>query len=214
MPTPKMNSRVREQGGLTILLALIILSAMTVGALALSQNSLREIAITGNETTGRKSFETADAGLDWIITWGNPLVPTQTETARAALRNGMKTVLDAIDRQDLTSTLTGTKDATLDSAGDGYISPNNGSYRVYISSLDSTLAGSEIFPSTADYAQTGSIIQPAFDLEVRYLGDIPDQNGGGKKRNLWLVRSIGRSNLTGTGQSFVSQRETIMDYAN
>lgn len=204
--------RIRERGGMTIVLALILLSVMTVGALALSQNSLREIGITGNEATGRKSFEMADAGLDWVITWGGPSVPTQSEPARKALREGMKNILDAIDRQDLSGTLVGSKDATLNTPGDGYISPTNGTYRAYISSLDGTLASSELFPSTANYKQTGSIIQPAFDIEVRYLGEMPDLSGGAKKHYLWLVRSVGRANLGDTGQSFVSRRETFMEY--
>jgi hypothetical protein len=204
--------RSSERGGITILLALILLSAMTVGALALSQNSLREISITGNETTGRKAFEMADAGLDWVITWGSPNVPLQTEPARKALQDGMRNVLNAIDRQDLASSLVGTKDSTLNTVGDGYISPTNGTSRVYISSLDGTLASSELFPSTANYQQTGSIIQPAFDLEVRYLGDMPELNGGNKKRPLWLVRSVGRSNMGNTGQSFVSRRDTFVEY--
>lgn len=211
MRTPAQAPRDRERGGMTILLALILLSAMTVGALALSQNSLREISITGNEATGRKSFEMADAGLDWVITWGAPYVPTQSETARKTLQEGMKHILDAMDRTDLESSLVGTKDATLNTPGDGFISPTNGTYRAYISSLDGTLAGSELFPSTANYQQTGSIIQPAFDIEVRYLGDM-DQGVGTKKPSLWLVRSIGRANLGNTGQSFISRRDTFMEY--
>jgi hypothetical protein len=206
-----LGPRVGEHGGITILLALILLSAMTVGALALSQNSLREIGITGNETTGRKSFEMADAGLDWVITWGSPTVPAQTETARQALQTGMKNILDAIDRQDLSGSLVGSKDATLNTTGDGYISPISGTFRFYISSLDGAMAGSEIFPSTANYQQTGSIVQPAFDIEVRYLGDIPDVTGGAKKHSFWLVRSVGRANLTGTGQSYISRRDTFME---
>lgn len=214
MPTSTSAIRSTERGGITIVLALILLSAMTVGALALSQNSLREIGITGNETTGRKAFETADAGLDWVITWGGPNVPAQTEPARQALQTGMTKVLDAIDRQDMAGTLVGSKDATLNTLGDGYISPTNGTYRVYVSSLDGTLASSELFPSTANYQQTGSIIQPAFDIEVRYLGEIPDLSGGTKKRPFWMVRSVGRSNMGNTGQSFVSRRETFMDFIN
>lgn len=214
MQTSISSNHSSERGGMTIVLALILLSAMTVGALALSQNSLREISITGNETTGRKAFEMADAGLDWVITWGGPKVPTQTETARKALQAGMQTVLDAIDRQDLAGSLVGTKDATLNTLGDGYISPTSGTARVYLSSLDGAMAASELFPSTANFKQTGSVIQPAFDLEVRYLGDMPDLNGGVRKRPFWLVRSVGRSNVGNTGQSFVSRRETFMEYNN
>lgn len=212
MNTSFPANRTGERGGMTILLALILLSAMTVGALALSQNSLREISITGNETTGRKSFETADAGLDWVITWGGPDVPTQTETARKTLQAGMKNILDAIDRQDLSGTLLGTKDATLNTVGDGYISPTSGTFRTYVSSLDSAMAGSELFPSTANYKQTGSVVQPAFDIEVRYLGEMPDLSGGTKRHSFWLVRSVGRANIGNTGQSFVSRRETFMEY--
>ena len=199
-----------QRGGITILLALILLSAMTVGALSLSQNSLREIGITGNETTGRKSFEMADAGLDWLMTWAGPTVPIQTETARKALQDAMTFLPSAQDRQDISS-FVGTQDATLNRPGDGYISPTNGTIRAYLSSLDSALASSELFPSTANYQQTGSIIQPAFDLEIRFLGYLPDQNGGSKLHPFFLVRSVGRANLSGTGQSFISRRDTFME---
>lgn len=203
--------RSTERGGITILLALILLSAMTVGALALSQNSLREIGITGNETTGRKAFEMADAGLDWVITWGSPDGPLQTEPARLALQTAMSTILNAIDHEELTASLTGTKDATLNSPGDGYISPTSKTSRAYISSLDGTMAGTELFPSTANYKQTGSVVQPAFDIEIRFLGYIPDINGGSRLHPFWLVRSIGRANIGNTGQSFVSRRDTFME---
>lgn len=201
MTTHAFQSRKKERGGVAILVALILLSIMSVAAFGLARNSLREIAITGNETVGRKAFEAADSGLDWVITWGNPLA-APVSTAQTALHAQMNAVLDAIDNSSMR--VLGA-DATPNTAGAGNTSNVTGTYRVY---LDSSTLQSDLVASTANYKQS-SVVVPAFDLEVRFLGFYP-----GTKKSVWMVRSMGRANVGTTGQSFVSNREAILEYIN
>lgn len=201
MTTRAYQTRTGEQGGIAILVALILLSIMSVAAFGLSRNALREIAITGNETVGRKAFEAADSGLDWVITWGNPRA-TPVSIAQTTLRTQMNTILDAIDNVPLR--VLG-NDATPNTPGSGNTSNVTGTYRVY---LDSAALQSDLVASTANYKQS-SVVVPAFDLEVRFLGFYP-----GTKKSVWMVRSMGRANIGTTGQSFISVREAILEYIN
>ncbi|GLH67765.1 PilX N-terminal domain-containing pilus assembly protein [Geothrix edaphica] len=195
----------RESGGITIILALILLTTVTVAAFGLGRTSLREIMITGNESTGRKAFETADSGLDWVITWGSPYATTTTGSAAATLHAQMSGLISAID--------------TVDARTASYMDPDTGTMRVH---LDSATIGDALTPSRADWLQFtkgATEVVPAFDLEVRYLGPNELANTGRgalikSNRSLWLVRSTGRANIGTTGQSFVSRREAIVEYIN
>lgn len=201
MTTRAYQTRQGEQGGIAILVALILLSIMSVTAFGLSRNSLREIAITGNESVGRKAFEAADSGLDWVITWGHPGA-TPVSTAQTTLRTQMNAILDAIDNSSMR--VLGA-DATSSTAGSGNTSNVTGTYRVY---LNSATLQSDLVASTANYKQS-TVVVPAFDLEVRFLGFYP-----GTKKSVWMVRSMGRANVGTTGQSFLSSREALLEYVN
>jgi hypothetical protein len=62
--------RARQQGGLTILMALVLLAVMGAATFSLSRNALREISMAGTLMQGNKAAAGADAGLDWVIIWG------------------------------------------------------------------------------------------------------------------------------------------------
>ena len=189
-----------ESGGLTILMALVMLVVVTVAAFGLSRSSLREVLITGNESTGRKAFEMADSGLDYVISWGSPYATTAATPTAAALQTKMGSLLDAIDLPGVAQT--------------GFID-SSGTLRYKM--LASTVGG-DMTPSPSAYLQK-SAVTPAFDLEVRYLGQVPLQNTGSggfikSNRSFWLVHSTGRANIGTTGQSFISQREALVQYIN
>ena len=191
--------RHAESGGLTILMALGMLVVVTVAALGLSRSSLREALITGNESTGRKAFEMADSGLDYVISWGSPYANTAGTPTAAALQTNMGNLLNAIDTPTAQA-------GFIDSSG-------TLKYQMLASSV-----GGDMTPSTTTYLQN-SVVTPAFDLEVRYLGQIPLQNTGAggfvkSNRSFWLVHSTGRANIGTTGQSFISQREALVQYIN
>ena len=199
MTTHKRTLQHPETGGLTILVALVMLVVVTVAALGLSRTSLREVMISGNESTGRKAFEMADSGLDYVISWGSPYANTSTAPSAATLQTNMGSLLSAIDTP---------------SAQSGFIDAS-GTLRY---KMLSTAVGGDLTPSTSTYLQN-TVVTPAFDLEVRYLGQIPLQNTGAggfvkSNRSFWLVHSTGRANIGTTGQSFISQREALVQYIN
>jgi Tfp pilus assembly protein PilX len=239
-PRQPRIEQAREQGGIVILLAFIILTIMTVAAFGVSRTSLRDLAMVGNESTGRKASEAADSGMDWTITWSNPsagsrIVSATTSTggnasyisqdtltgAAAVVQTRMADLLAAIGD----STLRVSKsDPVPNSSGDGNygnMSSKTGALRFFMRSLDYT-------PSTApELFQTGyttgsttflqpSQVQQAFDAEVRYLGDSFASKASGsrakKQGGLFLISIVGRANIQGTTQSFIARREALVDY--
>lgn len=214
--------RHSERGGVTILLALILLTTMGVMVFSLSRDSLREVAITGNESLGRKAAEAADSGIDWTVMWG---LGNGSSTDQAAISNAIYQLSTAIG--DPTLRTQGT-DATLNTQGTGYMSnTGTGILRTYI--YPST-QGQDLNPSTSNYTQQ-SVVQQAMELEVRYLGPYPLPNTGGisisksggggatgSQRFFFLIRSTGRANVnptspsfTSAAQSFIARRDAIVD---
>jgi hypothetical protein len=207
---PSRLRRPAETGGITILLALILLAAMTVAAFGLSRNTLREVAITGNEAIGRKTFETADSGLDWIITWGNPYASSVTP-AQKQLNTAMELALDALDNPSLQTV---GDDSEADRiAGTSNTGPD-GSYRVYLHPENAAILGSDLTTDLSNAKQV-SELQPSFDLEARYLRVLPSKDtsllSAQGKTYLWLVRSRGRVQVGDSGQVFFSRREAVME---
>ena len=83
----------RERGGITILVALILLGMMTLGAFAMAKNSLREVAVTGNTWQAAKAAEAADAGLDWFVVWTHPAnADAATTVQRKNLVAGLRAI--------------------------------------------------------------------------------------------------------------------------
>ncbi|WP_243332244.1 pilus assembly PilX N-terminal domain-containing protein [Mesoterricola sediminis] len=242
-PRPQIPSRPSEQGGLVILIAFIILATMTIAALAVSQTSLRDLAITGNEGTGRKAAEAADSGIDWVITWSNPdagktinattdALGNNTSTlSQASLTGGrlyvqqqMQKILLALGSDDPTILVPGDDpQPNTPGAGDyGLLSKQTGSTRFFLRSVDYTATTApELFQTgyvkgSSTFLQP-SVVQQAFDTEVRYLGrPLSALGSGGKAKvtgGMFLLRSTGRANIVGTTQAFVAQREALVEYA-
>lgn len=209
------TSRSGEHGGITILLALVLLTMLGAMVFSLGRDSLREIAITGNESLGRKASEAADSGIDWAIMWGQGNGATTDQTA---VRQAIDTLSYAIADANLRTT---GPDGTANTQGSGYMSDSgSGILRAYI--YPSSTA-SDLSLTTSGYTQT-SVVKQAMELEVRYLGPYPLANTGaltaskvtgggntGAQRFFFLVRSTGRANVGNTGQSFIAKRDAIVD---
>ena len=58
-----------ETGGITILVVLMLLVLMTVSALAMSKNALREVIISGTSRQGAEARNLADSGIEWSVYW-------------------------------------------------------------------------------------------------------------------------------------------------
>lgn len=61
-----------ESGGITILVAFTLLVLLTVAAMGMSRNSLRQIMLAGTVRQGAEVMNTADAGLEWSLFWMYP----------------------------------------------------------------------------------------------------------------------------------------------
>lgn len=213
MRIPGPNRR-HERGGIAILLALVLLTLMGAMIFGLGRDSLREIAITGNESIGRKAAEAADSGIDWTIMWG---MGNGTSADQTAIRTAIDTLSQAI--ADPTLRTSGV-DGTMNLRGTGYMNQNTGILRAYVYPTSTT---SDLSFSNAGYTQS-SVVQQAMEVEVRYLGPYPLANTGaltagkssgggatGAQRYFFLVRSTGRANVGDTGQSFAARRDAIVD---
>lgn len=62
-------NRAGEQGGIVILVCLMLVALLSVTAFTVSQNVMRETAITGNVLQAGRADTAANAGLDWMLVW-------------------------------------------------------------------------------------------------------------------------------------------------
>lgn len=70
MTTPDTSKRIdSETGGITILVALMLLVLLTIAAVGMSRNSFREIVTTGFVRQGAMARNVADSGIEWSIQW-------------------------------------------------------------------------------------------------------------------------------------------------
>ncbi len=58
-----------QAGGITILVTLMLLVLITVAAMGMSRNALRELAISGTSRQGSMARNVADSGIEWSVYW-------------------------------------------------------------------------------------------------------------------------------------------------
>lgn len=63
------DRRQSEAGGITIVVALMLLVLLTVAAVSMSRNSLREIVTSGFTRQGAMARNVADSGIEWGVYW-------------------------------------------------------------------------------------------------------------------------------------------------
>ena len=193
--------RAGQQGGLTILMALVLVGVMGAATFSLSRNAIRELSMAGTVIQGEKAAAAADAGLDWVTIWGQGGVNNAAFTAALPTNNASQTSL-----------LTGIK-ATLAST--------TGLYPPV------TISGSGV-SSMSLYqgnTKTTAVTDQNFDIQVWFLGSLPaSRSGGGSSDNsgasggtkvtsatgdyMWRVVSTGHATPNG-GQTYQTQREMI-----
>ena len=82
-----------QAGGITIVVALMLLVLLTVSAVAISRNSLREIMISGTSRQGTEVRNVADNGLEWSCYW---LTPEGSGLTKATPEAGAKAFGDQV----------------------------------------------------------------------------------------------------------------------
>lgn len=138
MPHPtrissRYNKPFTQRGGITILVVLMLLVLMTVIAMAMSRNSMREIVVSGTSRQGAMARNDADSGIEYGILWmqnpttkpapsGTPAEKLQvlTNTLLMENRSGKPYTLDGAL---CTGTITTTPPAELQvpaSSGNGF----------------------------------------------------------------------------------------------
>jgi hypothetical protein len=58
-----------QAGGITIIVSLMLLVLITVAAMGMSKNALRELAIAGTSRQGAMARNVADSGIEWSVYW-------------------------------------------------------------------------------------------------------------------------------------------------
>jgi len=58
-----------QSGGITILVALMLLVLLTIAAVGMSRNSFREIVTSGFSRQGAMARNVADSGVEWAVQW-------------------------------------------------------------------------------------------------------------------------------------------------
>ncbi len=91
-PCRQSDQRHSEAGGITIVVALMLLVLLTVAAVAMSRNSLREIVTSGFTRQGAMARNLADSGIEWGIYWidlDNSTTASSTALKMANLADGL-----------------------------------------------------------------------------------------------------------------------------
>jgi len=90
--------RRSQGGGITILVALMMLVFITIAALGMSRNSFREIIVSGSTRQGAMVRNVADSGIEYSIFWMEPSNRTLAAAGTtAASMNALKAALIADD---------------------------------------------------------------------------------------------------------------------
>lgn len=95
---PRFHS---ETGGITILVALMLLVLLTIAAIGMSRNSFREIVSSGTTRQGAMVRNTADAGVEWSIYWLD--IANAGSGSPPATAVSMKTLKDYLLQNDAKS---------------------------------------------------------------------------------------------------------------
>ncbi len=92
MRTRPAPSFTRETGGITILVALMLLVLLTIAAVGMSRNSFRETVISGTARQGSMTRNVGDSGVEWSVFWldlNNVTSPTATAAALRTCRENL-----------------------------------------------------------------------------------------------------------------------------
>jgi type II secretory pathway component PulK len=190
------NKRPYERGGIAIMVALILITLLTVMSLSLARSSIREIAITGTSYRATQTNVTGDSGLDWAVTWLAP------ENRKAALgvapgATPQKALADltdyALGKIDTTAPIAGaSKWVNIDAAK--YVGENGG--RV---DSDISVASDSTFKL---YLSHLGVSSPPLTEQV----DVDTRNWPG----LWRSRSDGTHAPAAGALNYTQSRELVL----
>ena len=223
-----LRRRASERGGITIIIALVLIIVMSLAAFSLSRNSIREMASAGSIIQGDKASAAADAGLDWFVVWSHP------DNVSLAMANP-----SAIGNNALAKAITDIKSPNWYTAlSNDNLLASTASNRAWdmaalVTSQESQMASNDmVFDNSANATvlqsknNTGNPVVQRFDLQVRFLGFQPVvlTGGGGNasggtnpnaissQDTAWQVTSTGNAAVPiggGNYMRFQQRREMI-----
>lgn len=180
---PKL-ARSGEQGGVTILVTLVLLVLLSMAAFSLGRSVIRETSIAGSLARSAKATAAADAGLDWFMVWGDNYAPTGAR-AQTMVNDMLKIRTDITEppvHNYTVSDFTSTTDPFLFST-----------------------TGTDIKQSKSN----GNATVQAFNLSVRWIG--PRKRVGSSVTTLpdtfWVATSTGRARVGDGLVEFQATRE-------
>jgi Tfp pilus assembly protein PilX len=178
-----------QAGGVTILVALMLLVLLTVSAVAMSRNSLREVIISGTVRQGAEVRNVADTGLEWSCYWLTPdvagLTKATPDTAAVAFLAPVKTLSGTLE-------LSG-ESMSVNATGIMSNTESDGATRSF--SLDVMRMGKQQLDLTGGAPSTSaSGMTQAIPTEL-----LPD---------IWSIRSTGLLSYGFAGTSFQHIRES------
>ncbi len=95
MTNPTLRSlRDPQAGGITIIVTLMLLVLLTVAAMGMSKNALRELSISGTSRQGSMARNVADSGVEWAMYWLTDTNAGSAVSTALSLRN-LKSTLAA-----------------------------------------------------------------------------------------------------------------------
>ncbi len=95
--TPSSH-RASQTGGIVILVVLSLLVLLTVAAMGMSRNSLREVMIVGSSRQAASVRQLADTGLEFSLLWSDPQNKTSS-TGAESFQSQMRFLLENPEKQ-------------------------------------------------------------------------------------------------------------------
>lgn len=175
-------SRQAETGGVTILVALMLLALLTVTVIGMSRGAMRETMVLAASRQAADIREVADTGIEWSIMWLDPKSwPSEYEKGEGVCNplvwEAMKFVND----------------------------PSLGGK---VHDVSSSATAKMLLPSRTGEP---SGIDRTFGLQVSYMGRLPITDTSQMDPRLfpllWMLRSRGTISLPDGGMTFKHDRE-------
>ncbi|HEU4951869.1 MAG TPA: pilus assembly PilX N-terminal domain-containing protein [Holophagaceae bacterium] len=222
------DPRRSERGGITIVIALVLIVLMSLAAFSLSRNAIRDLATSGSVIQGDKASSAADAGLDWFVVWSHP------DNVSLAIGNS-----GATGNYNLARAITDLKspDWYTRLTNDGLIASTDSSrswdMAALVKSDESQMAANDmVFDNTTASAvlqaknSSGDPVVQRFDLQIRFLGFQPtvltggggnaaggtNPNANASQDTAWQVISTGNAAIPMGGGNYLryQQRREII----
>jgi len=178
-----------QSGGITILVAMFLLVLLTIFAVSMSRNSLREVIISGTVRQGTEVRNVADNGIEWSCYW---VTPDANGVNKAAPDDAAKAFVAQVKSLSASMDLSGETRNIATTGSMSNMGETDGATRNF--SLDVIRMGKQQLDMTGGQASTGAAAtSKAVPIEM-----MPD---------IWSIRSTGTLDYGVTGATFQHIRE-------